>query len=121
MGEAKFSDLKGKTIVEINGLVKGSDSVEFVLNDGTVYVMDHEQDCCEFVEIDDVSGDVGCLLGTPVLVAEERTSEEDRREEDIYLLWTFYTLATVKGYVDIRWHGESNGWYSVSVDFKKCK
>ena len=112
-----FSDLKGKTIVKIEGAEKDSEQIIFECSDGTRYRMYHERDCCESVTVDDVCGDIESLLNREILVAEERESEGDRSEWGDSSTWTFYVLATVKGYVDIRWYGSSNGYYSESVDF----
>ena len=39
--DAKFEELKGKTIVKIEGMKKGSIYIEFFCSDGTKYIMNH--------------------------------------------------------------------------------
>ena len=77
------------------------------------------QDCCESVTIVDVVGNISALIGSPLLMADESTSDQANASESG--TWTFYKFATIKGYVDIRWLGESNGYYSESVDFERLK
>ena len=120
--EAKFSDLKGKTLIKIDGLVKGSDFVTFYTKEENIYEMYHDQECFEKVEVEDICGDIQDLLDSPILLAEESTSRENPKGtemewQDDSFTWTFYKLSTFKGDVTIRWYGESNGWYSESVDF----
>jgi hypothetical protein len=81
--------------------------------------MFHWQDCCESVVIDDINGDLNNLIGTPIEMAEECTNSNNPQNEwDESFTWTFYKLATVKGYVNIKWYGCSNGYYSESVSFE---
>ena len=92
------------------------------LADGTTMAFIHEQDCCESVGLDDVEGDDDAIVGSPILVAEEvsNTPAEPKDEDDAKygsFTWTFYKLATVKGYMTIKFYGTSNGYYSESVDF----
>ena len=119
--EAKIEELIGKTIVSIYGMKKDSDSIVFKTSDNDMYIMDHVKECCESVFVDDVCGDVNDLIGSPILVAEERISDDNPKEIEDYgdesHTWTFYHIVTIKGYVDIRWYGGSNGCYSESVDF----
>ncbi len=80
--------------------------------------MFHTQNCCESVEVSEVIGDVKDLIGSPILLAEERTNKECP-EEFVSQTWTFYELRTIKGSVTIRWLGESNGYYSEDVEFEE--
>lgn len=131
MNYIKFEDLKGKTLTKVEQI--GDDRIRFEDTEGKAYELFHSQDCCESVIVEDISGDLADLVGTPILLAEEASSNEDpadisaRKEasrsngEYIYdeesQTWTFYKLRTIKGSVDIRWHGSSNGYYSESVEF----
>jgi hypothetical protein len=120
--EVSFESLLGKTITSVDGGV-GSDLLSFCCDDGSKFQMLHEQNCCEDVEVQDICGDLGDIIGSPILMAEEVTNDEEHPpdykpeyEPESYT-WTFYKLATIKGAVTIRWLGSSNGYYSESVDF----
>jgi hypothetical protein len=123
-----FNTLKGsvKTFDELLGRVlyrvtADGDQLKLYLSDTNYVVFYHQQDCCESVYIEDICGDLQDLVGAPLLVAEEVSNydAEPLYESEESYTWTFYKFATRKGYVDVRWYGSSNGYYSesVSVDF----
>lgn len=116
MARVDFDTLLGRTLVNVEGLEEDSDEVIFTTDDGKRFFMNHSQDCCEHVRILEIIGDVADLIGSEILTAEESESEGDDHSYDSST-WTFYKLSTRKGYVDIRWLGESNGYYSESVNF----
>lgn len=120
---AQLSDLVGKTLVKID---KTNDSLLFETSDGKQYKLHHYQDCCESVYIESIVGDLSDLLGEPILFAEESASRKHppgytASEYEESFTWTFYKFATRKGYVDVRWFGESNGYYSESVEFDEVE
>lgn len=96
---------------------RDEEEIRFTFSDAVV-VFYHNQDCCESVVIDDINGDINDLIGTMLIIAEERISETPEGDDDPgeSNTWTFYTFRSVKGSVDVKWHGESNGYYSESVD-----
>lgn len=91
-------------------------------NDQERYIFYHSQDCCESVYIESISGDLDDLVGVPLLLSEEVSNVEEpgplSEWTDSYT-WTFYKFGTIKGYVDVRWYGSSNGYYSESVNLRK--
>ena len=106
----------GKVFTSVTG---EAGSYEMVFSNGVdTFRFYHEQDCCESVSIEDIVGDISDLIGSEILMAEEVSgcipegfveSEYEAHE------WTFYKFATIKGYVDVRWFGTSNGYYSTAV------
>ena len=121
-----IEDLLNKIVFKIEN---NDDRINFYCSDGHIYSMYHEQDCCESVCIDDINGDLNDLIGSPILMADESYSSNtnldgsplEDYDGDGSCTWTFYRFATVKGYVNIRWYGASNGYYSESVNVYKSE
>lgn len=115
----------GKVFTEVRTIIDdGNDVLTFTCEDGE-FKMTHRQDCCEHVYIESIVGDLQDLVGNPILLAEAPSSRDvpglgygsgEHFCEDESFTWTFYKLATIKGYVDIRWYGSSNGYYGEEVD-----
>lgn len=118
MSYVNFEVLKGLTLVKVD---VSDTMINFVADTGEVFEMYHEQNCCEDVYVESIVGDIEDLIGEEILVAEESSNVDMPALSDYAesFTWTFYKLATRKGYVDIRWYGSSNGYYSESVALYK--
>ena len=115
-----FEDLQGRTLSKV--LKLDDYELRFHLTEDHYVRMYHMQDCCESVYIEDIVGDLDDLVGTPLLLVEEVSNYDGESKYDYdhgdSETWTYYRFRTIKGSVDIRWYGSSNGYYSESVDIK---
>lgn len=119
-----FSVLLGLTLISITTDDAGmSERIVFETTGGRRFELYHDQDCCEHVYVESIVGDLNDLLDYPILQAEEVQNPDDAPDPPPAIseydssTWTFYKLATVRGYVTIRWFGTSNGYYSERVSF----
>lgn len=69
-----IEDLKGITLLHIE-MERDPDQLVFHSECGRRWRMIHHQDCCEHVRIEELIGDLEDLIGSPILVAEERQLE----------------------------------------------
>jgi len=113
----EYKELIGKTFVSVENIY--NEELVFTDSNGGRFKFYHAQDGWEYVVIHDIIGDLNDLVGYPLLLAEE-VIREGPEEPDKCFTWTFYKFATIKGYVTVRWYGESNGHYSEKVDFAVC-
>ena len=107
--------LLGKTLTSV--VNEDDERIVFTTNTGQRFALFHEQDCCESVRVEEIIGDLSDLVGSPITEAAEETSAVETDDGT----WTFYKIGTRKGSVTLRWLGESNGFYSESVNFGAVK
>lgn len=92
-----IKELKNKTVSKID-VLDDKEGLSFYVDGYKKVTLQHTQDCCECVELNDVCGDLDDLLHSPLLRAEVETNKGHCGE------------------VVLRFLGESNGYYSEDVD-----
>lgn len=115
-----FTRLTGQTFTDV---LRTDDAILFKRDGQTIFTLMHDQDCCEYVTIDDITGDLKDLENTPILEAKE-TNQEGKVQNSLdsnSCTWSFYDIRTIKGSVTIRFYGESNGYYSETADLYEIK
>ena len=110
-----IKDMVGKKVI---GIYYDEENFQILTDDG-VYAFYHEQDCCESVWLTQVDGISDKIIGSRIVIAEVVTDEKSVAGGSV--TWSFYKIGTNKGMIDFRWQGESNGYYSETVDLIKIE
>ena len=115
--EHKFSinlkKLEGKTITAV--IYEESNESLLIHLNTHVLEMIHHQDCCETVYLADVVGSFEDLIGYPLLEVSESIVDIESADADSSTA-SYYNFRTVKASVQLRWLGESNGFYSETIN-----
>jgi len=119
-GHQRFASLLGRTLVEIRGAFEGSEEVVLMTADKKAYRLHGDSGYVLDTRLEDIAGNVADLVGTPLLMAQVVSSQAAPSDLKSYgewesSTWTYYKLATVKGYVTLRWWANSDGNYCEEV------
>lgn len=109
-----------KGIKKVIGLEQDTEEILFICKDGYTVRMYHCQDCCEYVRLyedDCITNKTDIFTDCKWCKVEETTKTDDSALHESKT-WTYYNFKTDKGYDNMRWLGESNGYYSERVDFE---
>ena len=107
-----FEQLTGMSITAV--VYKETNESLLIHLNTHVLEMIHHQDCCETVYLADVVGSFEDLIGYPLLEVSETIVNTN--SADMSSTASYYNFRTVKASVQLRWIGESNGYYSETVD-----
>ena len=109
-------DLEGELITEIDVIDNENQNNQVLITtaSGRQFLIHHSQDWCEYVRIEGIDGEFRHLVGKVIEQASEVV--EDCSEGYESATRTTHTFKADKNTVVVRWFGESNGFYSESVD-----
>lgn len=129
--DSDITKIVGEVLTHID-TDENNETIRLTTKSGRVFLIYHSQDCCESVRVVDTKGDWHKLVGKVVVEASAiaRSDGDVPAEIEYSDSWTetVLTFRTDDETVISRWIGESNGYYSESVDIleitrrdRKCK
>jgi hypothetical protein len=78
----------------------------------------HDQECCEYVRIESLEGDFRDLIGKVIIEFEHLEEYEDSNDYGDHQTKTSLVFKVDGATVISKWVGDSNGYYSESVDLR---
>ena len=107
-----LADMVGKTVTDID-VDRETNRILFTFDDGRQMMFYHDQDCCEFVRITSASGFLCEMRGRVESVEVDIKSSGD---DDGHRTETTYNFRIGTDAAIVQWIGDSNGYYSESVN-----
>ena len=112
----EFSDLVGEVLDAVD-IDREENQILLTTRSGRKFLVYHEQDCCETVAISGQDGSFDKLIGKPIVEARGFAVDTGESESDYDSQTTTTLVFRVDDQTVIsRWVGDSNGYYSESVD-----
>jgi hypothetical protein len=111
-------DLVNETLTHID---VAKDEVLLTTKSGRQIRLYHSQDCCESVLLEDIEGNIFSLIGAALTRCETQIEKDQPPKPEWNSSWTRtkFIFSTDSDTVILKWIGESNGYYSESVDIQE--
>lgn len=113
-------NLIGRKLTHID-IDQDNDEMLLTCEDGSQFKLYHEQDCCEYVRIDDIEGDASLLLNKQIINVFTEIDHEMPEPVDYSCTNTKFKFLVDDATLIVKWVGTSNGYYSEHVDFRQIK
>jgi len=113
-----FNELVGEVLEAID-IDTEEDQILLTTQSGRQFLIHHYQDCCEKVVIVGQDGSFHRLIGKPIVEAREIAIDTTGHDDSESQTTTTLVFRVDNETVISRWVGDSNGYYSESVDISE--
>jgi hypothetical protein len=116
--QVEFSALVGEVLDAVD-IDREKDQILLTTRSGRNFLVYHKQNCCETVAISGQDGSFDKLIGKPIVEARDITVDTSEEAAGSSQTTTILVFRVDDQTVISRWIGDSNGYYSESVDIEE--